>query len=143
MKFYRSKPPKSQKTFTTNLRRRRTFEEHPSKSFLQVLKLYRNQVSKPPENFKDFDPSKLHRIQAINPSKNFHHESWKIKNIRRIYEECKEQEISNKHTTRDSLQFHSKELSIHFPIQVEGILSSSQDYIDAILELKIFLRRSN
>ena len=30
--------------FTTNLRRRRTFEEHPSKSFLQISKLYWNQV---------------------------------------------------------------------------------------------------
>ena len=66
-----------------------------------------------------------------------------IKNIRRIYEEHEEQEISNKHTTRDPTQFHSKDLSIHFPIQVEDISCSSQDYIDAIPKLKTFLRRSN
>ena len=49
----------------------------------------------------------------------FHHKSSKIKNIQRTHKEHKEreeQEISNKHTARDSLQFHSKDLSIHFPI---------------------------
>ena len=33
-----------------------------------------------------------------------------------------------------STQFYSKNLSIHFPIQVEDILCSGQDYIDEIFE---------
>ena len=72
--------------------------------------------------------------------KNSHHKSSKIKNIQRTHEK---QEISNKHIVRDLLQFHSKDLSIHFAINVEDILCLSEDYIDKILELKTFLRRSN
>ena len=57
-----------------------------------------------------------------------------IKNIRRTHEEREEQETSNKHITRDSSQFDSKNLLIHFPIQVEEILYLSYDYMSTSVQ---------
>lgn len=58
----------------------------------------------------------------------------------RIFEE---QRVSNKHIARDSSHFYCKDLNPSSNAKVEDILFSSQEYINAILELKIFARRSN
>ena len=61
MKLYGSNPPKSQRTFITNLQKRRTFIQ----IILPSLKVLLESSFKAFINFKDFDPSKLHRIQAL------------------------------------------------------------------------------
>ena len=63
MKLYGSKPLKSQRTFTINLRRRRTLIQ----IILPSLKVLLESSFKISRNFKDFNPSKLHWIQALRP----------------------------------------------------------------------------
>ena len=63
MKLYRSKPPKPQRTFTTNLQKRRTFFQ----IILTILKVLLESSFKTARNFRDFDPSKFHWIQALEP----------------------------------------------------------------------------
>ena len=141
MKLCESKPPKPQRTFTTNLWRRKTFIQ----LILPRLKVLLELSFKASKNFKTYDPLKVHQIQALKLRKT---STTNLRRLRKFEEPTKNmtreaQEISNEHIARDSSQFHSKDLSIHFPIQVEDILCTSLDYIDAILELKTFLRRSN
>ena len=145
VKAYGFKSPKSWRTSTTIFK-----DKEHSKNKKNI---HPNHSSKSQSSIgiKIQNLQKLRRLWFIKTSsdsrskalKNFHHKSLKIKNIRRTHKEHEEQEISNKHIAKDSSQFHFKDLSIHFSIQVEDILCSSQDYIEVILELKTFLRRPN
>ena len=148
VKVYGFKSPKSWRTSTTIFEDK---EHSKNKKNIHPNHSYKSQSS---SGIKIQSLQKLQRFWFIKTSsdssskalKNFHHKSSKIKKIRRTHKEHEkreEQEISNKHIAKDSSQFHFKDLSIHFSIQVEDILCSSQDYIEAILELKTFLRRSN
>jgi len=60
-------PPKPQRIFTTNLWRWSTFIQ----IILPSLKVLLESRFKASRNFKDFDPSKLHQIQAQKPQKTF------------------------------------------------------------------------
>ena len=141
VKVYGFKSPKPWRTSTT------IFEDKQYSKNTKNIHPNHSSKSQNSTRIKLQSLQKLQRLWSIKASsdssskapKNFHHKSSKINKIRRT----RRTRISNKHTARDSLQFHSKNLSIHIPIQVEDILCLSQDYINAILKLKTFLRRSN
>ena len=74
----------------------------------------------------------------LPPKKNFNYEeqskhSWITQ---KIHEEWR---VSNKHTNVNSLQFHYKDLSIHFPIKVEDILGLNQYYTWTIFNNRFLL----
>ena len=64
MKLYESKRPKPHITFTTNFQRQRIIQ-----IILPSLKVLLESSFKASRNFKDFDPSKLHWIQALKPQR--------------------------------------------------------------------------
>ena len=136
VKVYGFKSPKSWRTSTTIFEDK---EHSKNKKNIHPNHSYKSQGS---SGIKIQNLQKLQRFWFIKTSsdssskalKNFHHKSSMIKNIRRTHEERKEQETSNKHTTRDSSQFHSKNLLIHFPIQVEEILYLSYDYMSTSVQ---------
>ena len=115
MRLYRSKPPKPQRTFTTNLQIRRTFIQISLTSLKVLLEL----SFKASRNFKDFDPSKLHWIQALKPQRTSITNFQRSRKFKKPMKNTKNtKNVKNKKsltiTTKDSMQFHPKVLQSTF-----------------------------
>jgi len=135
VKLYGSKPPKPQRTFTTNLRRQITFIQ----IIVPSLKVPLESKFKASRNFKDFGPSKLHRIQALK--------SWRTSttNLWR-WRPFKEPTKNKKYLTSTQPEIHLNFIPKIFQSTLQSMWRTScvqVKTIDVILELKTFLSRSN
>ena len=101
MKLYGSKPPNPQRTFTTNLRRWRTFIQ----IILPSLKVLLESNFKASKNFNDFDPSKFYRIQVLKPRRT------STINLRRSIKF--EEPMKNAKNTKNKKSLTSAQLEIH------------------------------
>jgi len=104
VKLYKSKHSKPHITFTTNFRRQRIFIQ----IILPSLKVLLESSFKTSKNFKDFDSSKLHWIQALKPQRT------SITNFRRS-KKFKEPTKNTKNTknAKNKKSLTSTQLEIH------------------------------